>query len=230
MHGIENRVVLVTGASRGIGLETARLFREAGARVIICARGEPGLDEAIRDTGARGVLCDVSDGKDVGRLFEVISREFGRIDIVVNNAGIFRSIPLLETSDEVFDDVIRINLRGVFLVSRAAFRLMSQTGGGHIINVSSQAGKQAYEGSAAYCASKFGVAGLSKVLALEGRERGIRVSVLYPGAVDTSVWDGITDDREGFLQPGEVAGEIMSLAASDSDTGTGELGIIPSST
>jgi 3-oxoacyl-[acyl-carrier protein] reductase len=227
MGSLRDRVMLITGAGRGIGKETALLAAREGARLILCARNEAELAMVSRETGGRAVPCDVSDEQAVDFLFTVVAREFDRLDVVVNNAAVFRSMPLLRTSTEIFDEVVRTNLRGVFLVSRAAFRLMSRQKSGHLVNISSQAGKQGYEGSAAYCASKFGVVGLSKVLAIEGREFGIRVSILYPGAVDTHMWDGISEDREGYLTAGEVARAILLVARSDPRTHIGELDVVP---
>lgn len=223
MNSLKERVVLITGASRGIGAETARLFAGEGARLILCARNEEKLREVADEVGARAVRCDVSAEKSVEELFSVVWEEFGRLDVVVNNAGIFRCMPFTDTSPEVFDEVVSVNLRGVFLVSRKAFELMSCGEGGIIINISSTAGKQAFDGSSAYCASKFGVVGLSRVLALEGRELGIRVTVIYPGAVDTDIWDGISDERRGFLKPEEVAKTILFATQAD----VGELDIRP---
>lgn len=205
-------VVLVTGSSRGIGYETAKLFAEDGCEVILCGRSEKELGRAADELGGLGVPCDVSREEDVRRLFTEVRERFGRLDILVNNAGVFRVESLLTTSAEMFDEVVRINLRGVFLVAREAFRLMAESGGGLIINICSTAGKQGFEGSAAYCASKFGVVGLSRVLAIEGLEHGIRTSVIYPGAVDTTIWDGISEDREGFLRPGDVARTVYWAA------------------
>jgi 3-oxoacyl-[acyl-carrier protein] reductase len=227
VENLKDRVVLVTGASRGIGERTAKSLSAEGARLILCARGEAELLEVAHETGAIAVPCDVSKEKEVDRLFDSITREYGKLDVVVNNAGIFRQSSVLSTSGEDFDEVVGVNLRGVFLVSRGAFNLMSEGGGGLIINVCSTAGKQGFEGSAAYCASKFGVVGLSKVLAIEGREFGIRISVLCPGAVDTNIWDGISEEREGFLHPDDVASTILFVAKSGAHTNLGEIEIIP---
>ena len=227
MDSLREKVVLITGASRGIGRETARLFSTGGAKLVLCSREGKELQEVASETGALAVPCDVSDEEDVRELFVRIEQSFGRLDVVVSNAGVFRTVPLIETTADIFDETIRVNLRAVFLVAREALRLMSRTGGGVIINVSSMAGKEGFEGSAAYCASKFGVVGLSRVLAIEGRPHGVRVTVLYPGAVDTAIWDGIADDREGFLKPHDVARAILYAASSSPESSVGEIEITP---
>jgi NAD(P)-dependent dehydrogenase (short-subunit alcohol dehydrogenase family) len=224
---VKGKVVLITGASRGIGRETARLFSKEGAALVLCAREGKDLREAADETGARAVACDVSKEAEVRALFVQVASSFGKADIVVNNAGVFRTMPILDTTAEIFDEVIGMNLRAVFLVSREALRLMSGTGGGLIINISSMAGKRGYEGSAAYCASKFGVVGLSRVLAMEGRAHGVRVTVVYPGAVDTAMWDGIVDDRAQFLTPGDVARAVLFAASSRAGSTVGEIEITP---
>ncbi len=228
MNEREHEVVLVTGSSRGIGFETAKLFAGDGASVILCGRDGEEAERAASMIGGLGFPCDVSREDDVTRLFDEVRGRYGRLDVLVNNAGVFRVSPVLETATSMFDDVVGINLRGAFLVAREAFRLMSETGGGLIINVSSTAGKQGFEGSAAYCASKFGVVGFSRVLAMEGLEYGIRVSVIYPGAVDTRIWDGISSDREGFLQPGDVARTIHCAATAGPHVDIGEIEVRPS--
>lgn len=227
MDSLSGKVVLITGASRGIGRETARLFANEGAKLVLCARGGRELREVANETGALAVPCDVSEEEEVKELFRQAERSFGRLDIVVNNAGVFHTVPLLETTADIFDETLRVNLRAVFLVSREAMRVMSRARGGLIVNISSTAGKEGYEGSAAYCAAKFGVVGLSKVLAIEGRPFGVRVSVVYPGAVDTGIWNGIVDDREGFLRPLDVARAVLCAASAGPESSIGEIEITP---
>lgn len=215
---LAGRTAVVTGASRGIGRAVARLFRDAGASVLMAARGEDALRAAADEIGAHAVACDVSDASSVARLAARACEVFdGRApDIVVNAAGTFRLSPLSETDPGMFDEQIAINLRGAFLVIRAFLPAMLERGGGHLVTVGSVAGRHAFPHNGAYSASKFGVRGLHAVLDAEVRGTGVRATLVEPSATDTPLWDAIDParhpglpPREAMLRPEAVADGIL---------------------
>jgi len=186
MGGLDGKIVLVTGGSRGIGKGIARGMAREGASVVISARPSQALTETekeLQDGGATAlaVPADVADEGQVERLFGAVMERFGRLDVLVNNAGAFDGGPLDELSLEAWNKVLAVNLTGPFLCTRAAFRIMKKQGGGRIINVSSISAQRVRPRSAPYSASKHGVWGLTQVTALEGREHNIAASCLYPG-------------------------------------------------
>jgi len=186
MGGLDGKIVLVTGGSRGIGKGIARGMAREGASVVISARPSQALTETekeLQDGGATAlaVPADVADEGQVERLFGAVMERFGRLDVLVNNAGAFDGGPLDELSLEAWNKVLAVNLTGPFLCTRAAFRIMKKQGGGRIINVSSISAQRVRPRSAPYSASKHGVWGLTQVTALEGRDHNIAASCLYPG-------------------------------------------------
>jgi NAD(P)-dependent dehydrogenase (short-subunit alcohol dehydrogenase family) len=183
---LEGKVVLVTGGGRGIGKGIARGMVAEGASVAIASRQSQTLEQAAAELsqGGAGVLAvpaDVTDEAQVERLFGAVMERFGRLDVLVNNAGAFEGGPLDELSLADWSHVIAVNLTGPFLCTRAAFRIMKPQGGGRIINVSSISAQRVRPNSAPYSASKHGVWGLTQVTALEGRDHNIAASCLYPG-------------------------------------------------
>ena len=186
MGGLDGKIVLVTGGSRGIGKGIARGMAREGASVVISARPSQALTETekeLQDGGATAlaVPADVADEGQVERLFGAVMERFGRLDVLVNNAGAFDGGPLDELSLEAWNKVLAVNLTGPFLCTRGAFRIMKKQGGGRIINVSSISAQRVRPRSAPYSASKHGVWGLTQVTALEGRDHNIAASCLYPG-------------------------------------------------
>jgi NAD(P)-dependent dehydrogenase (short-subunit alcohol dehydrogenase family) len=183
---LEGKVVLVTGGGRGIGKGIARGMVAEGASVAIASRQSQTLEQTAAELsqGGAGVLAvpaDVTDEAQVERLFGAVMERFGRLDVLVNNAGAFEGGPLDELSLADWSHVIAVNLTGPFLCTRAAFRIMKPQGGGRIINVSSISAQRVRPNSAPYSASKHGVWGLTQVTALEGRDHNIAASCLYPG-------------------------------------------------
>ncbi|HEX2513662.1 MAG TPA: SDR family oxidoreductase [Chloroflexota bacterium] len=186
MGRLEGKVVLVTGGGRGIGKGIARGMVAEGASVAIASRQSQTLEQTAAELsqGGAGVLAvpaDVTDEAQVERLFGAVMERFGRLDVLVNNAGAFEGGPLDELSLADWSHVIAVNLTGPFLCTRAAFRIMKPQGGGRIINVSSISAQRVRPNSAPYSASKHGVWGLTQVTALEGRDHNIAASCLYPG-------------------------------------------------
>jgi len=195
---LEEKIAIVTGASRGIGAATAQLFAQEGARVVLASRNEAELskvaEEVNRQWGqsqALAVPTDVSDETQVKHLFEITKANFGPLDILVNNAGVVEVRDFVAMDLETWEKVISTNLRGSFLCSREAFCQMIASGkGGAIVNMTSLGGvrgPEKFKGLSAYVVSKYGVLGLTDILAVEGKSYGIRVNSIAPGAVDTSM-------------------------------------------
>lgn len=224
---LEGRVAVVTGGSSGIGRAVARSLGRAGCRVAICGRTPETLEEAAASLAREGfevlsVPADVSRPEDVEELAERVVDELGPPDVLVNNAGLARFGDLEELSPEDFDTVFGVNVRGVFLCSRAFVPAMKERGDGVVVNVASLAGKNAFPGGTVYAASKHAVMGMSKSMMLELREHGIRVITVCPGSVNTRFFDE-TDffdpDRDAIVQPEDV-GELVREAVRLSDRGT----------
>jgi NAD(P)-dependent dehydrogenase (short-subunit alcohol dehydrogenase family) len=188
---LSGKRALVTGASKGIGLEIARAFAENGAHVVICARQQPSLDKAVDELGKSakgkvgGYAADVSKSADVRRLFEYADNELGGLDILVNNAGVGIFHAAAEMSVEEWDQVIGINLSGAFYCTREALERFEKARGGRIINISSLAGKNPFAGGSAYNASKFGLNALSEATMLDHRNDDVAVTYIMPGSVAT---------------------------------------------
>lgn len=191
MADMTDKVVLVTGASRGIGAAAARDFVSAGAKVALVARSRAEIAELAGDLGADNALaipCDISRYWEVGAAVDACAQTFGRLDILVNNAGVIEPISQLSAADpDLWAQAIDINLKGVFYGMRAAVPVMAASGGGTIITISSGAAHRAIEGWSHYCASKAGAAMLTEMLDLEEREHGIRAMGLSPGTVATGM-------------------------------------------
>ncbi|HVU25064.1 MAG TPA: SDR family oxidoreductase [Opitutus sp.] len=196
--------VLITGASQGIGAAIAKVFaREVrGVRLALVARNEKKL-EAVAKTCAKsgaeaeGFGCDVSDEGAVAAMATAVRRRFGAVDVLVNNAGAFEMAPFAATSVALFDRMIAANLRSAFLVSRAFVPAMMRRRSGDVFFMSSIAGLGAYPHSTGYCAAKFGVTGIAKVLRAETKGKNVRVCCVYPGATWSPSWaaSGVKEER-----------------------------------
>jgi 3-oxoacyl-[acyl-carrier protein] reductase len=214
---LSDRIAIITGGGRGIGAAIAQKLASLGATVVICGRDRSRLDETatrIRDSGARceATVCDVSDWNSVAALARYVQQTFGSLDILVNNAGVGGFRGALHTMPtETWDRIFNTNLRGVFYTVRAFAPLMIPAGGGHIINISSLAGKNPLPNAAAYGASKWGLNGLSYSVAEELRGHGIRVSVICPGSTHTEFSPHTGQDPAKMLQPGDVANVVATL-------------------
>jgi 3-hydroxybutyrate dehydrogenase len=192
---LRGRRALVTGGGRGIGRAIALRLAAAGADLVLAARGASEIEsvsEEARRSGVKAIPCpaDVAKPEDVRALFAAAREALGGVDILVNGAGIAPSAPFVKTTDETWQQVLAVNLSGVFYAMREALPGMAERGWGRVVNVASIAGKAGMPYVAAYVASKHGVLGLTKVAALEFAERGVTVNAVCPGYVDTPMTDG----------------------------------------
>lgn len=213
-------LAVVTGATAGIGRATAFALGRAGARVAICARTEANVQATVRDlravgADAIGMPCDVSDPASVAAFAAFVRSQRGVPRVLVNNAGIGRFKPLVELSLEDWDQTMGVNVRSLFLVTRAFLPEMKAAAAGTIVNIASLAGKNGIEGGTAYCASKHAVLGFSKSLMLEVRKAGVRVVAICPGSVDTTFREARAN-RDRVLTADDVAHAVLSaLSVSD---------------
>jgi NADP-dependent 3-hydroxy acid dehydrogenase YdfG len=213
---IAGQVALVTGASRGIGLAIAGRLGRMGARVAICARNAQALERAASElrqqgTEALAVPADVTHSAEVAALVERARSTLGPTDILVNNAGIGVFGPVHELAEADWDQVLDTNLKAVFLVSKAVVPEMIRRRTGHIINISSLAGKNAFARGGVYCASKWGLLGLTYCMAEDLRALGIRVSAICPGTVATEFSPHAGQDPAKMLQPEDVAHAVAAV-------------------
>jgi len=241
----DGKVAVVTGASRGIGKAIALALAEEGCNVVV--NYEKNRDkayeviEAIKNTKGRAIAirCNVSNRNEVETMFKTTIDEFGKVDILVNNAGIAVEAPLLETTDDIWDSTMNVNLKGVFLCTQVAARYMVQKKYGKIVNISSNSGfGVAVWGETPYAASKAGAIQLTKNAAFELGQYGINVNCVAPGAVDTDMLKGKLTDQQyrelintkktmsslGILgKPEDIANTVLFFASDESRFITGKI-------
>ncbi len=214
---LAGQVAVITGAGRGIGAAIATTLAGLGAHVVLCGRTRQALEATsaaiLQRSGQSTVMeCDVADLRSVELVAERVERTLGRLDILVNNAGIGGgSGPLHQLSSDVWDNVMNTNLRGVYYCIRSFAPLMIRARTGHIVNISSLAGKNALPNGAAYSASKWGLNGLTYSVAEELRVHNIRVSVICPGSVHTEFSPHAGKSAEKMLHPGDVAHAVAMI-------------------
>ena len=195
---LQDKVCVITGGAQGIGLATAHKFAEEGAKVVVCDIRAQGVTAAVAQLQARGARAlsfalSVTDPEALAQMVETTVREFGRIDVLVNNAGITKDARLQKMTLDQFDAVIDINLRGVFLATQAVLPAMLAQGAGVILNASSVVGIYGNFGQTNYAASKFGVIGFTKTWSRELGPKGIRVNAVAPGFVETPILATVPD-------------------------------------
>ena len=223
MAGIKGKSALVTGATRGIGLAIADMLLDREARVYICARNEQEVRDAVRRLSdahghrVQGTACDVRDYEQVRSMFAEVERTAGGLDVLINNAGVGSHSYVEQMPAEEWQSTIETNLSGVFYCCHEAIPLMKNRGGGYVINIGSLAGKSAFPGAAAYCASKFGLIGFSEALMQEVRYDHIRVSYVMPGSVNTGFGGHKAQDPADSwkLAPEDVAKVVINLLDMD---------------
>lgn len=225
----DNKVVVITGGSDGIGLATAKLFAIEGAHVVIMGRRQELLDAAVQEIGhgAVGVQGDVSSAADVARLYERIGRDHQKVDVVFANAGLYEVVPLDAIDDRHFDAIFDVNVKGLVFTVQKALPLM--TAGGAVVLNGSIAGSKGFPGQSLYNASKAAVRSFARSWTNELKERGIRVNVVSPGGTETRLIRSHLDAQPGVEEalnksvplgrlgdPEEVARAVLFLASSDS--------------
>ena len=227
---LKDQVGIVTGGGRGIGRAIALTFAKEGAHIAVVARTESEIEAVAREIGtlgARGIAIktDVSQEDQVEAMVQKVLDEFGRIDILVNNAGFARHAHIQEIQTDIWDLTMDINLRGIMLCTRAVFRNMMKQGSGYIINISSGAGKHGSARYGIYSASKFGVMGFTQSLAAEGRQYGIKASVICPGPVATRMRavNHPGEDPTKLMQSQDIADVALFLVSQPKRAYIGEV-------
>ena len=216
---LRDKVALVTGGGSGIGKAIAKALLAEGCKVIINGRNEEKLNQAKSELGdnVESIVCDVTDEEQVENTFNGIISNYGKFDILINNAGMAAKAKAHELKYETWKKVINVNLNGAFLCAREAMKIMIKQKSGRIINIGSISGQMSRPENAPYTASKFGLEGLTRALALDGREHGIAVSILHPGNVGTDIWKGREEiaEREGLVpleDIGKLAVTMLSMS------------------
>ncbi|WP_017653862.1 SDR family oxidoreductase [Fortiea contorta] len=219
---LKNQVVIITGASRGLGRATALLFGKEGAHIIAASRSSSEIEQIaqqIRDAGgsAQAIPADITDPIQVLNLFQRVDEYYGKIDILINNAGIGLFGPVEELTDEALEQMLAVNVKGTVYCSQAAFKRMKQARSGQIINILSTASKVGRANESGYTASKWAQAGFTESLKAEAKPFGIRVTSFCPGGMNTAFWQ--TPDNqahqqqaENFMNPYSIAELLLQIA------------------
>jgi NADP-dependent 3-hydroxy acid dehydrogenase YdfG len=227
--------VLITGGGRGIGRATALRFAREGAYVTVAARTSSQLDAVAQEidaAGGRGLAANMNvadHGSVESAVWRAVQFMDGGVDVLINNAGVFDLKPITEMRPQDWTFQMEVNLNGPFLVVLESIDHLLDSDRGHIFNVASQAARQGYPGSTAYCASKYGLRGFSDALREDLRDKKVRVSTVYPPQVDTGIWDGIEGDfdRSKMLSPDEVAEAIWQAYNAPDGTDVDDIVIPP---
>ncbi|NQY33409.1 MAG: 3-oxoacyl-ACP reductase FabG [Alteromonadaceae bacterium] len=233
MFSLEGKVVLVTGASRGIGKAIAIQLKELGATVLGTATSEHGAEKISEYLGTgQGLLLNVTNNDSIAAMFDVIKANYGGVDILVNNAGITRDNLFMRMKDEEWQDIIDTNLSSIFKISKAVIRSMMKKRQGRIINIGSVVGSMGNAGQVNYATSKAGLLGFTKSLAREVASRGITVNTVAPGFIDTDMTQKLTDEQKKGIfsqvpanrlgKPEEIASTVAFLASDAAAYITGE--------
>ena len=208
---LSGQVALVTGGGTGIGKAIAQAMLAEGAKIIIVGRKEEVLKEAQTElgSGVEIMVCDVTQETQVDKIYENIISRHGRLDILINNAGMAARAKSYEMSFDMWKKVVDVNLNGAFLCARGAMKIMVNQKSGRIINIGSISGQMGRPENAPYTATKFAIEGLTRAFALDGRDHGIAVSVIHPGNAATNIWKGREEvsEREGLI-PLEDLGKL----------------------
>ena len=231
---LQTKIAVVAGASRGIGRAIATQLAAAGAQVILLARNQSDLNEAVAEITQEGGLAaafvlDISDEQAVKSVFQQITQQYKRIDILVNNAGIGEFYLVSETSASFWDEVMNTNVKGTFMCSKEAVIQMQKQGVGHIVSIASDVAKRTFANGALYCSSKYAQDAFSSALRKEVRKDGIKVSVVYPGLVDTYFNKSQPGNpaNASHLKPEDIAASVLHILAAPKHVVIDELMIHP---
>ncbi len=234
MPQLDGKIAIITGGGTGIGKGIARAYAAEGAKIVLASRNKENLENTaseLRSSGATALVVptDVSREDAVITLFETTMKEFGRLDILVNNSGAFEGGPLEEITLADWQRVVDVNLTGPFLCTREAMKIMKRQGGGRIINIGSISAQMSRMNAAPYTATKHGLVGLTKSTALEGRNYGVVASCLHPGNVLTERREGIKRglDREPMMSTVEIARVALTMATLDPQVNMLEAIVLP---
>lgn len=236
---LENKTVVVTGGSKGIGKDIALTFAKLNANVVISGRNKDILQETLEELQSFNKRCiaisgDLSDIREVKRLIDKAAEEFGTIDVLVNNAGVNIAKPAMEVTEEDWDTVLDLNLKSAFFASQAAAKYMLEQKNGRIINIASQMAFVGFVKRAAYCSSKGGLVQMTKALAVEWAKNGIRVNAVAPTFIETELTAKMFEDKDfekevhsrilldGLSQPKDISGAVLYLASDLANFVTGE--------
>lgn len=233
MSKLKGKVVVVTGGSRGIGLAIARACADEGARIAMVGRDRGTLARAACQVAGevQTLAADITQPKQVARVFRQIRERYGRMDALVNSAGVFTYKPFARTTLADWRRNIETNLTALFLTTRAALPLFARSRDPHLINILSVSSREAFPKCSAYTASKFGALGLTRVLRQELRELGIRVTAVLPGATNTRLMDefDFPVHRDQIIQPEDVAAAVLAALVTPARTTMEEIVLAPSS-
>lgn len=225
----QNKTILITGASRGIGKSLAHAFAREGANLVLTARTQTDLEKVSADIqhqyGVRvvPVVGDVSDEDHAKAAVEIAVKEFKQIHVLINNAAISGMRPIYGLQKASWEKTLAVNLTGTFLFTKHVWKPMKSQGGGAIINIASTGGQKGFPFLAAYCASKWGQIGFSKTAAEEGKPDNIRVNVVAPGKADTDIRAQVKEDKTKMLTANDCDGVCLFLASDEAKWITGEV-------
>lgn len=232
MESLKGKVVLVTGASRGIGLAIAQTLGREGASLAIVGRDRKTLQRAAAQVAGDPLplVADVTSPGEVTRLFQVLRRRHRHLDVLINNAGVFTYKPFARTTLQDWRANLETNLTALFLVTRAALPLLQRSPAAHIVNILSVSSRSAFRNCSAYCAAKFGALGLTRVLREEFRPLGIRVTAILPGSTDTRMMKAFDFpvDRSKLIQPEDIGEAVLAALLQPPRTTVEEVLLMPS--
>jgi len=220
MQPLAGKVSIVTGASRGIGRAISILLAQSGSRVVLAARSEPQLKSVSEEISSQNgealvIPTDLTVDKEMERLVQQTLKEWGSVDVLINNAGLGKVAPVVKAKVSDWDETFRVNLRAPMILSKLVLPTMMERGEGSIINISSVSGKSGQANGSAYSASKFGLMGFTQSLYEEVREYGIRVAAICPGFVDTTLIPQMRRmDRSKMIRPEDIAQTVLFVLTS----------------
>ncbi len=219
---LKKQIAWITGSGRGIGKSIAQELAVNGVKVVVSSRTKAEIESVAQQINENGgsalaIQCDVTQKQQVKELVDQVKQQWGDIDILVNNAGIVYFAKIIDYDEQKWDELMNTNLKSAFLCSQAVLPGMIKKQSGHIINVVSVAGKQAFPNNAGYCASKYGMLGFTDVLRMEARKHNVKVTAFLPGATDTEIWGNANVDRSKMLTPKQAAECVLAICGSHPD-------------